>query len=68
MAMAFWHLPAAVTPPRVPGVVREQAVMWDELRGDVSKHVLASQLRAWENVSETRRGICHHCEHNRLPD
>lgn len=35
VAKASWHLPAAV-PPRVPRALREQAVVWDEPRGDVS--------------------------------
>lgn len=67
-ATVFWHLPAT-TPPRVPRVPREQTAVWDALRGgDVSEHVLAPRLRARENVSETRRETCHHCEDSRLPD
>lgn len=66
VAKAFWYLPAAV-PPRVPRALREQAVVWDEPRGDASTHVLASRLRVRENVSETRRGTCHHGEDSRLP-
>ena len=54
VVMAFrGDLPTA-TLLRCPRVLREWTTVWDELRGgDVSKHVLASQLRAQENVSET---------------
>ena len=55
--------------PEFPGFPGSGAVVWDELRGRcVSKHELAPLLGARENMSETRRGTCRHCEDSRLPD
>lgn len=48
-----WHSYRTSTPSSQGS--EEAAAAWDELRGEVSEHVLAAPLRARENALETRR-------------
>ena len=45
VAVASEHFLLAV-PPQVPRILGTRVVVWDELRGDVSKHELAPLLGA----------------------